>query len=105
MTEIAPLTLNDALEFLRLAEQYTEQIYSARLYLDLDRLFEPLHDYKDHVLTAKQLLLDWIQLAQDLPPRNTAEIKRVLARLQEVYVCLDDQYRQLIQSLTRLIPA
>lgn len=105
MTESAPVTLDGALAFLRLAEGYTEQIYSARFYLDLDRLFEPLHDYKNHVLTAKHLLLDWIHLAQDLSPKNTAEIDRVLARLQEVYVCLDDRHQQLIQSLTRLTPA
>jgi len=101
MNESAPLTLDGALAFLRLAEGYTEQIYSARFYLDLDQLFEPLHEYKNHVLTAKHLLLDWVHLAQNMSPKNKAEIKTVLARLQEVYVCLDDRHRQLIQSLTK----
>jgi hypothetical protein len=105
MNESAPVTLEGALAFLRLAETYTEQIYSARFYLDLDQMFEPLHEYKNHVLTAKHLLLDWIHLAQDPSPRNRDEINRVLARLQELYICLDDRYRGLIQSLTRLTPA
>jgi hypothetical protein len=105
MNESAPLTLDGALAFLRLAEGYTEQIYSARFYLELDRLFEPLHEYKNHVIAAKHLLLDWIHLAQDPSPRNKEELNRVLTRLQEVYVCLDDHHRELIQSLTRLTPA
>lgn len=104
MNESAPLTLDGALAFLQLAEDYTEQIYSTRFYLDLDRLFEPLHEYKNQVLTAKHLLLDWIHLAQDRSPVNTKEINQVLARLQEVYRCLDDRHRELIQSLTRLTP-
>ena len=104
MNELAPLTLDGALAFLRLAEAYIEQIYSARFYLDLDRLFEPLHEYKNHVLTAKHLLLDWIHLAQDPSPGNRDEINWVLARLEEVYAYLDDRHRGLIQSLTTLMP-
>lgn len=104
MTTVAPVTLDGALAFLRVAEVYTEQIYSARFYLDLDELFEPLHDYKDHVLAAKHLLLDWIHLAQNLPSINTTEIHRLLTGLQQVYMCLDDQHRSLIKNLTRLSP-
>ena len=102
MNELAPVTLEGALAFFSLAEGYTEQIYSARFYLDLDRLFEPLHEYKNRVLTAKHLLLDWIHLAQDPSLKNKAEINRTMARLQEAYICLDDQHQGLIQSLTRL---
>lgn len=102
MIKSAPVTLEGALAFLRLAEGYTEQIYSARFYLDLDRLFEPLHEYKNHVLTVKHLLLDWIHFAQDPSPGNRDEINRMLARLGEVYTCLDDRHQGLIQSLTRL---
>jgi hypothetical protein len=104
MTKLAPLTLDGALAFLRLAEQYTEQIYSARFYLELDGLFEQLHDYKDHVLTAKNLLLDWVYLVQAYPAENRLEINRVTAQLQEVHVHLEHKHRQLIQSLTRLSP-
>jgi hypothetical protein len=79
------------------------RVIVARGGTDLDRLFEPLHEYKNYVLTAKHLLLDWIHLVQD-PAPNKAEINRVLARIQEVYVCLDDQHRVLIQGLIRLTP-
>ena len=105
MNELVPLTLDGALAFLRLAEQYTEQIYSARFYLELDGLFEQLHDYKDHVLTAKNLLLDWVYLTQDQPSENRIEINRVMAQLQEVDVHLEQQHRPLIRSLARLTPA
>jgi hypothetical protein len=105
ITASTPLTLDGALAFLRLAEQYTEQFYSARFYLELDGLFDPLHDYKDHVLTAKNLLLDWIYLIQEPSSENRTEIKRVLDQLQADYVHLDDQHRNLIQSLGKLTPA
>ena len=104
MNKSIPLTLDGALAFLRLAEQYTEQIYTARFYLELDGLFEPLHDYKDHLLTAKNLLLDWVYLTQDQPSDNKIEINRVISQLQEVYAHLEHQYRQLVQSLTKLTP-
>jgi hypothetical protein len=104
MSESAPVTLEGALAFLRLADAYTEQIYSARFYLEPDGMFEPLHEYKNHVLTAKHLLLDWIHLAQEPSAKNTTEINRVLAAVGSVYVCMDDEHRGLIQSLTRLAP-
>jgi hypothetical protein len=105
MNETKPLTIDDALSFQRLAEEYTEQIYSARFFLNLDGLFAPLHEYKKHVLAAKHLLLDWIHLAQDPSPKNKEEINRVLAQLQEVYVYMDDGHERLIESLTRLTSA
>jgi hypothetical protein len=105
MIELAPLTLDGALAFLRLAEEYTEQIYAARFYLSLERQFEPLHDYKNQVLKAKHLLLDWIEFTQDPPSKNTAEIHRILDQLKEAYVCMDDQHGQLIENLTGLAPA
>jgi hypothetical protein len=104
MSELVPLTLEGALGFLRLAEQYTEQIYSARFYLEPDGLFELLHDYKDHVLTAKNLLLDWIDLTQNQLAENRTEINRVIAQLQEVYTQIENEHRQLIQSLAKLTP-
>ena len=102
MNESVPLTLDGALAFLRLADGYTEQIYASRFYLELDGLFEPLHDYKEHVLRAKTLLLDWVYLAQDQACDRRAEINRVLAQLQEVNAQLDVQHQPMIQRLTRL---
>lgn len=58
---------------------------------DLDQMLEPLHEYKNHLLCAKHLLLDWIHLAQDPSPGNRDEINRVLARLQELYISMDDR--------------
>ena len=97
-----PLPLEQVVDFLRLAEQYTEQIYSARLYLELDHIFEPLHDYKSHILTTKNLLLDWIYLTRQDPSENVIDINKVMTRLQEAYSHLDYELQRLIQSLTRL---
>ena len=105
MTHLVPLTLDGSLAFLRLAERYTEQIYAARFYLELDRMFEKLHDYKDDVLMAKNLLLDWIHLVQNGPYETSDEIARVLAQLREVSDRLEEQHRQLIRDLTGLTPA
>jgi hypothetical protein len=95
------LTVDTALTFVRLAEEYTEQIYSSRFFLEIDLLFEPLHEYKNQVLAAKNLLLDWIHLAQN-EPEHQAEIRRVLDQLQGIYPCLDEQHEAIIHSLTRL---
>jgi hypothetical protein len=96
------LSLEQAVEFLRLAEQYTEKIYSARLYLERDGIFESLHNYKSHILTAKNLLLDWIYLTREALAENENQLETVLANLNEVYNHLDRQHRRLIRNLTQL---
>jgi len=102
MCQKDPLTLEQAVDFLRFAEEYTEQIYSTRLYLERDRIFESLHNYKGHILTAKNSLLDWIYLTRDKPVKNTKSINKTMSQLREVYSHLDHQHRRLIRKLTEL---
>ncbi len=105
MCQIESLTLEQAVDFLRLSEQYTEQIYSARLYLELDGIFEPLHNFKSHILAAKNSLLDWIYIAREQSLENPAAITQVLGKLNEIYRYLDHLHCRLIRSLTKLAQA
>lgn len=100
--ESDPLTLKQAVGFLRLAEEYTEQIYSSRLYLERDGIFEPLHSYKSRILITKNLILDWIYLTRDTPLINVKNINKVIGQIRENYSHLDRQHRRLIHGLTKL---
>jgi len=96
------LPMDQAINFIRLAEQYSEKIYSARLYLEVDEIFELLHNFKSHILIAKNLLLDWIYLARDEQTGKDVRVDGIVNQLDEVYKHLDRQHQRLIRSLTKL---
>lgn len=102
MCQLQPLTLEQVVEFLRLAEEYTEQIYSVRLDLERDELFGSLHGFKGSVLITKNILLDWIYLTRDKSSKNTKKANLSVSKLRENYTHIDRQHRRLIRSLTKL---
>ncbi len=96
------MSMAQAVEFLRLAEDYTEQIYAARLYLERDGIFETLHDFKGCVLAAKNALLNWLTASTQADDGHALPAERALAQLAQVNSQIDRQHKHLIKKLTAL---
>ncbi len=100
--EADAISMGQAVEFLRRAEEYTEQVYSARLYLERDGVFETLHDFKTHVLVAKNAVLNWLSASQETGDAGLLQVQRALAQLTAVFNQVERQHRGLIKKLTAL---
>ena len=90
-----------SLSFIRCTKEFIEQIYMARLDLERDNVFRPLHDYKEKVVRAENFLLDWIYLNSEKPSSST-DHEETVAQLHHVYELVEHQHRLLIRDIINL---
>lgn len=88
--------------FIVLVDQYTEEIYSTRLFLELDGMFEALHDYKTIILKVKNLLLDWIYITNEGNPEEQENKRSIQYNLKDTSIKIDQKQKELIQKLIKL---
>lgn len=93
--ELLPMT--KALDFIHNTDEYIEEIYHSRLDLERDQIFLILHAYKNEVISAKNVLLDWMIVTAD-----GIEINDYYYHLQQKYQQIDRRHKKVISQLTKL---
>lgn len=88
--------------FLDLVDLFTEEIFSTRLFLELDGMFEELHDYKGTILVAKNLLLDWIYITGEGNLEDQDNKDELQLELKDISTQIDHKQKGLIQKLIKL---
>lgn len=88
--------------FLLLIDQYIEEIYSARLLLELDRMFDVLHEHKTTILRVKNLLLDWIYITSQGNFEDQNNKKELQLKLEKISTQIDRKQKDLIKRLIKL---
>jgi L-cystine uptake protein TcyP (sodium:dicarboxylate symporter family) len=94
-------SIDQNLIFVRLAKDYAELIYQARLDLERDNLFNAVHSLKDQIVIAENLSLDLIHLMTQKHV-DAGKINKTSVQLKNVYSHIERQHRKTINRLTKL---
>lgn len=96
-----PTSIDQNLTFVRLAKDYAELIYQARLDLERDNLFDTVHSLKGQIVIAENLSLDLVHL-MTRKRANAGKIKKVEAQLKNIYADIERQHGETINRLTKI---
>lgn len=94
-------SIDQNLSFVRLAKDYGELIYQARLDLERDKIFNKLHSLKSQIILAENISLDLIHL-KTRKRTDSKKIKNYIEKLKKVYSTIDHQHQKTISLLTKL---